>query len=171
MDDARARPGRQRHECPRPLRSHFFPEPQYSARRDRQIRGESEREIEKVCWTTPLPPKIARQPSAAERSERGSHVVVVLWEAEAMVTTDPEWLSRAERGYPGFQKALAYYESLRLPVCPRCGGEPSTLISGLTGRTIALAAATTRVKLLANRRAGNFFCSRCDELFVANVQP
>jgi len=54
-----------------------------------------------------------------------------------------------------------------LPQCPRCGSKDTADVQcGIIGRTINIAAATTRFKLIPNGPApGKYFCNACDEFF------
>jgi len=54
-----------------------------------------------------------------------------------------------------------------LPACSRCGSENTADVQcGIIGRTINIAAATTKVKLIPNGpKAGACFCNTCNEFF------
>jgi predicted RNA-binding Zn-ribbon protein involved in translation (DUF1610 family) len=50
--------------------------------------------------------------------------------------------------------------------CPNCGSNDTAKVtSGVIGRTIHLAAATTRVKLVPNQQAARFYCNACERFF------
>jgi len=86
-----------------------------------------------------------------------------------MLTVTEDWLRKAEEMYPGFRHTLNYYELLDLPACPRCGSANSAKVStGLVGRSIALAAATTKIKLLPNGHPADFHCGDCGHFFDAS---
>jgi hypothetical protein len=88
-----------------------------------------------------------------------------------MLTVTEEWLRKAEETYPGFRDTLSYYESLDLPACPRCGSANSAKVTtGLVGRSVALAAATTKMKLLPNGHPADFHCGDCDHFFDVYTQ-
>jgi hypothetical protein len=87
-----------------------------------------------------------------------------------MLKVNEEWIRESERKYPGFTMTLDYYESLDLPPCRRCGaGAAAKVSTGLVGRSIALAAATTKVKLLPNGHPVDFYCWACDD--VVDAEP
>lgn len=58
-------------------------------------------------------------------------------------------------------------EAELLPRCSHCASEDTARVAGgLIGRTIAMAAATTRFKLFANGpKPGAFFCNSCGGYF------
>lgn len=87
-------------------------------------------------------------------------------QSETMLTARDESIRQAEAMYPGFRKTLAYYESLKLPPCPTCGSTHTAKVSaGLVGRNIALAGATTKMKLVPNGHPADFHCGACDQFF------
>jgi hypothetical protein len=62
-----------------------------------------------------------------------------------------------------------YYESLVLPPCPTCGSKKTAKVStGLVGRSIAVASATNKIKLVPNGHPGDYFCRACDRYFDAH---
>ena len=76
-------------------------------------------------------------------------------------------LNEMEKQHPGITKTIRHYENASLPVCPRCGSEnTATVACGIIGRTIYLAAATTKFKLIANGpKPGKYFCNACEQFF------
>jgi len=83
-----------------------------------------------------------------------------------MKTMDDESIRELEEQYPGFRESVDAHESADLPPCPTCGSTTTAgVITGLIGRTINLAAATTKVKLVPNGRPGGFHCEACDKFF------
>ena len=87
-----------------------------------------------------------------------------------MLTVTKAWIRKAEAQSPGFRETLEYYEALDLPPCPRCSSTNTAKVSsGLVGRSMALAAATTKMKLVPNRKPGeDFHCGACDQFFGGN---
>jgi hypothetical protein len=85
----------------------------------------------------------------------------------AMVKINDEWIRQAEIAYPGFRKTLNKYEAMRLPACPLCQSTNTATVSmGIVGRSISLAAATTKVKLITNPPvSGHFYCNDCEQFF------
>ena len=85
-----------------------------------------------------------------------------------MLKVDAAFMQQAEKLYPGFRETLDYYEALDLPHCPRCGSSDTAAVSaGLVGRSMHLAAATTKIKLLPNGRPGSYYCNACSQFFDA----
>jgi hypothetical protein len=84
-----------------------------------------------------------------------------------MLKVDDEWIARVEARYPGFTENVRRFEEAALPVCSHCGSEDTADVQcGVIGRTIHIAAATTKFKLLANGpKPGEFFCNACGQYF------
>jgi hypothetical protein len=84
-----------------------------------------------------------------------------------MIKIDQNRLDRMERNYPGIGQDIGHFEAAVLPACTRCRSEETSTVScGLVGRSIHVAAATTKIKLLANGpRPGKYFCHTCDAFF------
>ena len=79
---------------------------------------------------------------------------------------DESWIQAAETMYPGFRQQLADAESSDVRLCPTCGSTNTARVAeGLIGRTIQLAAATTKFKLVPNKRPADFYCNACDQFF------
>jgi hypothetical protein len=79
---------------------------------------------------------------------------------------DESWIQDVETKYPGFREQLADAESSDIPLCPVCGSANTARVAGgLIGRTIRLAAATTKFKLVPNDRPADFYCNACDQFF------
>ena len=72
-----------------------------------------------------------------------------------------------ERQYPGISEQIRRIEERDLPNCPNCGAKDTAEVQcGIIGRTINLAAATTRFKLIANGpKPGSHFCNACGKYF------
>jgi predicted RNA-binding Zn-ribbon protein involved in translation (DUF1610 family) len=88
-----------------------------------------------------------------------------------MLKVDEAWIQAAEARYPGFRATLAHYETQARPSCPTCGSaETASVSTGIIGRTMALAAATTKIKLVPNSQPANFYCGACDKFFDASVE-
>jgi len=83
-----------------------------------------------------------------------------------MINMNEDWIRQAEAAYPGFRKTLMHYEGKVLPACAACrSSNTATVTSGIIGRTVALAAASSKVKLVPNGKAGHFFCNDCEQFF------
>lgn len=80
-------------------------------------------------------------------------------------------LAILEKDYPGILKTIESMENSASPPCPVCGSvEASTFVVGTTGRTIALASATTRCHLVPNTKADSegmtWYCASCQHAFA-----
>jgi len=84
-----------------------------------------------------------------------------------MLKIDKEALDHLEKQHPGIGESIRAREAATRPACPRCGaGDIADVGAGVIGRTIALAAATTKFKLIANGpRRGKYFCNACSKFF------
>jgi hypothetical protein len=79
---------------------------------------------------------------------------------------DRHIIEEFEKRYPGIGETIQYYDSLVLPLCPRCGSSRTAkVITGVVGRSLALRAATQKVHLLANGHPGHFCCRDCHVYF------
>ena len=79
-----------------------------------------------------------------------------------MLKVSKSELSKLEKQYPGIGETIAHYESQVLPACMHCGSSDTAVTScGLVGFSIAVAAATTKVKLFPNGQGGRVFCNAC----------
>jgi hypothetical protein len=84
-----------------------------------------------------------------------------------MLKIDPATLDEMERQHPGIRATIRRFEKRPLPACPRCGSANTADVQcGVVGRTIYLAAATTKFKLIPNGpKPGKYFCNGCREFF------
>jgi hypothetical protein len=84
-----------------------------------------------------------------------------------MIKVNQATLDRIERMYPGIAEMIRRFENAALPHCPRCGTVDTAVVScGVIGRSMNIAGATTKFKLLLNPpKPGEYFCNPCDEFF------
>ena len=83
-----------------------------------------------------------------------------------MLKITDDAIQELDRRYPAFRSTLESYESLRLPVCPQCRSEDTaTVAAGIIGRSLAMATATTKLKLVPNGHPGDYYCWSCDHFF------
>jgi|JI6StandDraft_1071083.scaffolds.fasta_scaffold23039_3 hypothetical protein len=80
-------------------------------------------------------------------------------------------LSDLEKHYPGIQAQIASMEDTPSGPCPDCGRvDAARIIIGSTGRTLALAAASSRCHLLPNgtdeTQGMAWFCHPCQKAFA-----
>ena len=79
-----------------------------------------------------------------------------------MLKVDEPWLGKVEAVYPGFREMVHQWEAMELPPCPQCGSDDTAKVSaGLVGRSIHLAAATTKIRLLPNGHPADYYCNQC----------
>ncbi len=80
-------------------------------------------------------------------------------------------LHELEATYPGILESILWFEGAALPACPRCSSSDTADVQvGIIGRTINIAAATTKFKLIANGPKPGYFCNACDEFFNITIQ-
>lgn len=73
-------------------------------------------------------------------------------------------MAELEQTYPGIGESIRRFEASELPNCPHCNSrDTATVICGIVGRTINIAAASTKVKVIPNGPApGNLYCNSCN---------
>jgi hypothetical protein len=77
-------------------------------------------------------------------------------------------LEHMESEYSGIIKTILRFENAELPSCPHCGSNDTADVQvGIIGRTISIAAATTKVKIVPNAEdsLGKYFCNHCGKFF------
>ncbi len=76
-------------------------------------------------------------------------------------------LDELELQYPGIRQQILHFDRTSLPSCPLCGSTDTANVQvGVIGRTINIAGATTKFKLIPNGPApGKYFCNTCDTFF------
>jgi hypothetical protein len=84
-----------------------------------------------------------------------------------MLKVSQEVLKELEERYPGITDNIMHFENAELPACPNCGSEDTADVQvGIIGRTINIAGATSRFKLIANApKEGDYFCNHCETFF------
>ena len=87
-----------------------------------------------------------------------------------MLKIDKKKLNLLEKKYPGIRKTILGFDKAVLPVCPRCGSDNAADVQcGIIGRTIIIAVATTKIKLIPNGpKPGKYFCNTCEKFFNEN---
>lgn len=66
-----------------------------------------------------------------------------------MLKADQQTIDDMEKRYPGVREMILRFEEEELPICPRCGSENTADVQlSMIGRTIIIAAATTKFKLV-----------------------
>lgn len=89
-----------------------------------------------------------------------------------MLKVEEKALQVMEAQHPGIREQIHRFEQAVLPACPRCGSHDTADVQvGVVGRTICIAAATTKFKLIPNGpRPGSYFCNACSAFFGAETQ-
>lgn len=84
-----------------------------------------------------------------------------------MLTVSEESIMNMDASYPGIAEQVYRFESMEIPSCDKCGsGDTASIQVGLVGRTMYLAMATTKCKLLPNYNGhGIYFCNSCKTQF------
>lgn len=87
-----------------------------------------------------------------------------------MLKVSERWLADAEKQYPGIRETVAYYEAQTVPDCGYCGSSDTAKVSaGLVGRSVTVAAATTRIHLRPNGpNPAPLYCNACGRYFRAD---
>ena len=82
-----------------------------------------------------------------------------------MLKENETYLNYVEQQYPGIKEQIYSCERTKLPACSYCGSpDTAQVITGLIGRTICLAGAMTKVKLVPNKKESVvYFCNACKE--------
>jgi hypothetical protein len=85
-----------------------------------------------------------------------------------MIRVDEEWLERVETLHPGIGRSIAYYEGLDVPPCPKCASADTASVSaGIVGRSIHVACATSKMRLVPNGHPADYYCNSCGRYFDA----
>ena len=76
-------------------------------------------------------------------------------------------MDRMECGYPGIKAEILAFEAAETPPCKFCASADTAKVQcGLVGRSMNIATATSKFKLLPNApKDGKFYCNRCDKFF------
>jgi hypothetical protein len=84
-----------------------------------------------------------------------------------MTTSDDKSKDEIESQYPGIRASIHKFENANLPACTHYGSENSAVVQiGIMGRTILLAGATSKIKLIINGpKPGTYFCDACKKFF------
>jgi hypothetical protein len=84
-----------------------------------------------------------------------------------MLKVDQSRIDRMESSYPGIAAQIRRFDAAKLPPCSHCGSPHTADVQvGVIGRTINLAVATTKFRLIANGpKPGSHFCNQCKRFF------
>ena len=80
---------------------------------------------------------------------------------------DQKRIDELEKQYPEIAKDILGFEDAILPSCAHCDSEDTATVQvGVVGRTINIALATTKFRLIPNGpKKGKYFCHSCKEFF------
>jgi len=86
-----------------------------------------------------------------------------------MLKISENQIKELEARYTGYRDTLMHFENATLPTCSHCGSDNTASVQcGIIGRTINLAAGTTKFRLIPNGpKPGQFFCNDCGNYFDA----
>ena len=86
---------------------------------------------------------------------------------EAMLKVSPEQLESMEQSYPGIKEQVLSREEADLPSCASCGSANTAAVNvGVIGRSMLIAGATTKIKLVPNCPGlGDYFCNECSKFW------
>lgn len=85
-----------------------------------------------------------------------------------MLKVDQKTLYEMEQQHEGIVKSIMRFEEAELPTCSHCGSADTADVQvGIIGRTIYIAGATTKFKLVPNGsdKKGKYFCNECQKFF------
>ncbi len=84
-----------------------------------------------------------------------------------MLKVDQKVIEELEKDYEGITTQIIRFERAELPSCPNCKSSDTADVEvGIVGRTIAIATATTKIKLIPNNPVpGDYFCNACQKFF------
>jgi hypothetical protein len=90
----------------------------------------------------------------------------------SILKVDIAVLDQLEEQYPGIKEMILQFEAAHLPTCAHCASSNIAKVQvGIIGRTITIAAATTKLKLIPNGpRPGGYFCNACKAFFNDGTQ-
>jgi hypothetical protein len=86
-----------------------------------------------------------------------------------MLKVNQKMLDDMEQRYNGLVKTIMQFENAELPACSHCRSSDTAEVQvGIMGRTIYIAGATTKVKLVPNvkDRLGKYYCNECKKFFL-----
>ena len=84
-----------------------------------------------------------------------------------MLKISPTALDDLEARHPDIRSQILGFENAEVPPCPHCGSTDTARVNvGMIPRTLAIAAATTKFKLLLNGPVpGHHACNTCGGFF------
>ena len=83
-----------------------------------------------------------------------------------MIKFSLDQIKNNEKNYEGIASQIMKFDNRVLPPCPFCGSEDTAVVlRAAIGRTIAIAAATTKVTLSLKPDSRHFYCHACKQQF------
>ncbi|TLU82922.1 MAG: hypothetical protein FDX30_07540 [Chlorobium sp.] len=84
-----------------------------------------------------------------------------------MIKIDKKTLSEMEADHPGIEAQIRSFEEADLPACSQCKSQDTAAVNvGIIPRTMYIAGATTKFKLIPNGpKPGKYFCNTCKRFF------
>lgn len=84
-----------------------------------------------------------------------------------MIKISLEHINRMDGDYPGIKDDILRFEIEKMPACPVCeSADTASVQIGIIQRTMNIAVATTKFKLIPNRpKPGEYYCNACEQFF------
>jgi hypothetical protein len=84
-----------------------------------------------------------------------------------MIKVDDDSLKNMEEQYRGIKKQIFDYDKEKLPACRFCKSSDTAQVQfGIIGRTMNIAAATTKFKLaVKSKKTKRYYCNSCSKYF------
>jgi transposase-like protein len=84
-----------------------------------------------------------------------------------MPKVDKKALEKMEANYKGITGEIMAFEDAILPACPNCCSPNTAIVrAGVIGRSLSIAAATSKMKLILNMPGkGKYYCNDCEKYF------
>lgn len=103
-------------------------------------------------------------PKPSEKAEPASEPISEAQRKENALSS----ITMMEKQHPGITEQFLRYDNEELPPCLHCGSQDTAKVhAGVVGRTIYLAGASRKFKLVPNRsdEIGTYFCNECKKYF------
>jgi hypothetical protein len=84
-----------------------------------------------------------------------------------MILIDEKTIEEMEQQHPGLKEQIYRFENAQLPECAHCRSTNTADVQvGIVGRTIYIAGATTKFRLIPNLpKPGKYYCNTCKKYF------
>lgn len=87
-----------------------------------------------------------------------------------MIKVDDQTIARMEAQHPGIEKQILRFEQTTVPACEFCASpDTAEVITGVIGRTIYIATATSKAALVPNGIPERYRCNSCRRYFGVSI--